>query len=393
MRKAVHFGAGSIGRGFIGERLHASGYEVVFADVNEELIDMINEDQGYDLQLINHDLQPLHIDHVCALSTINDKEQLLWELAHCDVITTSVWPNNLPKIAPMICEGLLLRQRLKKDSVQVLACENAIFASTMLKEEVLKLAKDDVEQIQQSAVFVNTAIARMVIDGEENGHKFVKIADDYELVIAENELLDRTEHPIEGGLYTSHLQKYIERKLFIVNSAHCIGGYFGWLYHKRYVRECFEDKAICNRVEKAMQEAADLIALKHGFAKEELEAFIDYTIRRYITPGVYDDITRVCRSPIRKIAANDRLVLPIVECARNGLANTALCEGLAAAYLYRNQGEAQAVEIQEYIATHGIREAVAHYSVLDENPALIDKVVAAYYHIKEEIKNETTVGL
>ncbi|MCB6603950.1 mannitol dehydrogenase, partial [Erysipelatoclostridium ramosum] len=69
---------------------------------------------------------------------------------------------------------------------------------------------------QQSAVFVNTAIARMVIDGEENGHKFVKIADDYELVIAENELLDRKEHPIEGGLYTSHLQKYIERKLFIV---------------------------------------------------------------------------------------------------------------------------------------------------------------------------------
>lgn len=55
--------------------------------------------------------------------------------------------------------------------------------------------------------------------------------------------------------------------------------------------------------------------------------------------------------------------------------------------------EAQAVEIQEYIETHGIREAVAHYSVLDENPALIDKVVAAYYHIKEEIKNETAVGL
>lgn len=72
MRRAVHFGAGSIGRGFIGERLHASGYEVVFADVNEDLINMINE-------------------------------KLLWELAHCDLITTSVWPNNLPKIALSFC--------------------------------------------------------------------------------------------------------------------------------------------------------------------------------------------------------------------------------------------------------------------------------------------------
>ena len=92
MRRAVHFGAGSIGRGFIGERLHASGYEVVFADVNEDLINMINEEQGYELQLINHDLQ-----------TLGDKEKLLWELAHCDLITTSVWPNNLPKIALSFC--------------------------------------------------------------------------------------------------------------------------------------------------------------------------------------------------------------------------------------------------------------------------------------------------
>lgn len=36
MRRAVHFDAGRIGRGFIKERLHASGYEIVFADVNEE---------------------------------------------------------------------------------------------------------------------------------------------------------------------------------------------------------------------------------------------------------------------------------------------------------------------------------------------------------------------
>jgi mannitol-1-phosphate 5-dehydrogenase len=44
---AVHFGAGNIGRGFIGKQLAESGYEVCFVDVNQVLVADINEKKRY----------------------------------------------------------------------------------------------------------------------------------------------------------------------------------------------------------------------------------------------------------------------------------------------------------------------------------------------------------
>ena len=77
MKKAVHFGAGKIGRGFIAELLHDSGYEVVFGDVVEELVDIVNQNHEYPLFLIDHNFEEKIIDHVIAYSNIKEADKLI----------------------------------------------------------------------------------------------------------------------------------------------------------------------------------------------------------------------------------------------------------------------------------------------------------------------------
>ena len=106
MKQAIHFGAGNIGRGFIGELLVQSGYEVTFVDVNEELVETINAKKGYNIQIVGDEPQTIHIEHVKAINSNTNIEDLLMAIVHADIVTTAIGPNILKFIAPNIAKGL-----------------------------------------------------------------------------------------------------------------------------------------------------------------------------------------------------------------------------------------------------------------------------------------------
>ena len=55
--KAVVYGGGNIGRGFLGQLLYNSGFETVFVDVNRELIDKLNETRSYPIKIVSNEKQ------------------------------------------------------------------------------------------------------------------------------------------------------------------------------------------------------------------------------------------------------------------------------------------------------------------------------------------------
>ncbi len=92
--KAVHFGAGNIGRGFVGLLLHDAGYEVVFADVNAELIDALAASDHYTVHEVGADARDRVVDGYRAVNSQTHAAALLDELRTADVATTAVGPDD-----------------------------------------------------------------------------------------------------------------------------------------------------------------------------------------------------------------------------------------------------------------------------------------------------------
>ena len=152
MATAVHFGAGKIGLGFIGDLLHQSGYHIVFADVVEKTVAQLRKEKQYRLFLIDHDYQERIIDNVDAVSSIQDPDGVVEAMTHADIVTTSVMASNLPKVAPLIAKGLKARLEKHLPKMTVMACENAIMGTDILKKAMLDTGEMTSEQLEQAAV-------------------------------------------------------------------------------------------------------------------------------------------------------------------------------------------------------------------------------------------------
>lgn len=114
MKRAIQFGAGNIGRGFIGGLLSKSGYHVVFADVNAEILDAINRDKKYSILIKDVDCSEEVITNISAVSSLS--EDIITEIENAEIITTAVGPLVLSRIAPTIAKGISSRRIKDKNT-------------------------------------------------------------------------------------------------------------------------------------------------------------------------------------------------------------------------------------------------------------------------------------
>ena len=381
--KAVHFGAGKIGRGFIADLLHDTGYEIVFVDVNEKVNAELNKYHNYYLYVIEEDYRRKEIDKVSALSPITEEDKVVEAIVEADVVTTAVLADNFPKIAGTLAKGLKARLGAGKERVNVIPCENALFNGDLLLKELVRTGIASEDDFLKAAAFPNTAVDRMVFGTDKDGRDGIDIGKDHELAVEVNKLVDPEKLPITGAEYTDNLQKFLERKLYTINCGHAWSGYIGKLMGYEIIQDYFAVPENIEMTREVMREVAALMVAKHGFTEKEMEDYITFALNRFCTPGIKDTITRISRAPIRKLAPNDRLVGPAVQCEERGLKNTLLLRGIAATFLFDVKEDEQSVELMQYVADNGIEDAVTHFTGIEAGTRMFDEIVKDYNELKE----------
>lgn len=388
--KAVHFGGGNIGRGFIGLLLSQAGYRVVFIDVNGRLVEELNRCGGYTVELADASAERVQVDGVSAFDG-NDRERVAQAIAEADLVTTAVGVNVLPHIAGSIALGIQRRISGGSDSASsgilpIIACENAIGASTKLKELVEEQLPPPLrEEARRCTAFPDAAVDRIVpVQQHEEDPLKVVVEPFYEWVV-DRSALPADAPDIAGVHYVDDLQPYIERKLFTVNTGHCVAAYQGYLSGCKTIQQALELEAVHAKVVGALEETSAALRGLYGFDRAGHEAYIRRILERFRNPYLSDDVTRVGRSPIRKISPNDRLIRPALAAQSFGHPTPFLANAVAAALLFDYPEDPEAMELQRSLRERGVSDTVSHYTGVSAGQPLHDDIVAGYEALKREV--------
>lgn len=386
MKEAIQFGAGNIGRGFIGGLLSKSGYHVTFADVNKDIINKINEDKEYVINVMDVECTKEKVTNISGVFSTDDL--ILDKINGAEIITTAVGPLVLPKIAGTIANGIKRRKELGVEkNLNIIACENAVNASTQLKNEVVKcLNEEEIGYLEKYIGFPNCSVDRIVPPVKSENILDVVVESFHEWNVEEDAF--KGEIPkIEGMNLVGNLTAYIERKLFTLNTGHAITAYFGYLKGYRTIDESINDEKIYKFVRNAMIESGKALIAKYNFDEEQHMKYIDKIITRFRNPYLKDDVARVGREPLRKLNENDRLIKPLITARSYNINTENLLLGVGAAMNYKNDEDEQSVKLQSLIKSKGVKGSLSEVAKLPEDSEILSKIEYYYNEVRSLIGN------
>jgi mannitol-1-phosphate 5-dehydrogenase len=348
---AVHFGAGNIGRGFIGCLLNEAGYDIVFLDVNQEIVDELNSHDSYRVIETGAGAKTHTVSGFSALNSQSQFDEAAEVIASAQLLTASVGVNVLKFLAPLIAAGLEKRQG---EPLVIMACENAIGATDILRDEIEKVNS----AAAAKAIYANTAVDRIVPPQKPGLGLDVQVEAFSEWAIDATALGNKTPK-IPGAEFVSDLKPFIERKLFTVNTGHATLAYAGQAAGANTIVEALGMPEVRGVMQGVLSETSQVLILRHGFDPAEHEKYVHKTIERFGNADLDDPVVRVGRQPARKLSRHDRIIGPAAYLAEMGIEPEALLQVVEAALVFKDDSDPEVEALHQQLRDSSAEEFVS----------------------------------
>jgi mannitol-1-phosphate 5-dehydrogenase len=308
------FGAGKIGRSFIGQLFGIAGYEVIFSDIDQNVVSLLNERKAYKVVIKGKQEEIIHVPNVRAISGL-DSKAVIREVSNASIIAVSVGKNALEKVIPLIGEGLRLRYEANPEwPLNMIIAENMRSAADFIRQKLQEEMPADYP-LDKLVGLVETSIGKMVPimkQADLDRDPLAVYAEAYNSLIVDRKGFKGEIPQVAGLAPKENIQAWVDRKAFIHNLGHAATAYIGSYYHPNatFIYEVLEDKKVYLLVKETMKQSAEILLRVYpdDFSREDLHAHIEDLLFRFQNKALGDTIFRVGQDRMRKLGGDDRFM-------------------------------------------------------------------------------------
>ena len=340
-KSIVIFGAGKIGRSFIGQLFGRSGYEVVFVDIDPVIIAALNERKSYPIVIKGDKKEHILVTNVSAISGL-DKVRVAETISDASIMAVSVGKNALGKVIPVVAKGLIYRfNKNSEQPLDIIIAENIRSGGEFIRQRLLEYLPIGYP-MKKLVGLVETSIGKMVpIVNEEELEKdpLLLYAEPYNTLILDRKGFKCSLPVVEGLAFKNNIQAWVDRKVFIHNLGHATVAYYGYFKYPgmKYVYEVLKDKDVYSFAYNVMHQAAEVLQVIYPdeYSLQELEGHIDDLLNRFQNKALRDTIFRVGKDIPRKLGPADRFVGIIRLAIQQGMAYNNILEAMVYGLFFR----------------------------------------------------------
>ena len=382
MKKAIMYGAGNIGRGFIGKVFSDSGYEVCFLDIMQDVIDEMNRRGEYTVRIVSNEGETdTTVRPVRAVNSTT--EQAVQEIADCDIMATAVGVNILPRVAPAIARGVIARMEQSGRPLNIILCENQLEVDMLMRGWLYACFNDEQKKwADENLGLVEPSIGRMVppLTPEMRAKdKLLICVEPYCELPVDRDAFKGEIPDLVGLVPYSPFEFYIKRKLFLHNGGHALCAYLGNLKGYEYIWQAIADPEIREAARASMLASAHALIARFGEGvRENVESNVDDLLRRFQNRALKDTVARVGADPVRKLRRNDRVVGAALFCLEQGVDPSPIITGIVAALKFDRADDPTAPEIQKALREQGVEYVMQRYMSLQPDEPLYGMILKAW---------------